>query len=178
VAVVGKVPVLLALTGLLLLACENPFAPPLGDPVSIWTDQESVGGLLENFRNAYVRQDSLRYAECLACPDYQFHYYDSELGEYDWMPRETDLQTTGRLFRHYSNIDLRWVGLPESLYEVDTPDSLVRVTVFFELRLGVEVITGSARFSMIKSQPVDDICQSPIFEDRDVFRIVQWDDDL
>lgn len=162
----------------MLSGCDNPFAPELGDPISIWTDQTTVGGLLENFRNAYIRQDSLRYAECLSCPDYQFHYFDADLGEYDWMPRETDLRTTGRMFRHYSSIDLNWVGLGEELAQVATPDSLVRFTLFFELRLGIEVITGSARFSVLRGHPVDDICQSPIFEDRDVFRIVQWDDDL
>ncbi len=162
----------------LLASCENPFAPPLGDPLSPWTDQTTVGGLLENFRNAYVHHDSLRYAECLACPGYQFNYYNSELGEYEMMPRETDLVSTGRLFRHYQDLDLRWVGISDDLAALDTPDSLITFTVLFELRLDQSVLTGHANFSVLRSVPMEDICQSPIFGAEPVFRIIQWDDDL
>lgn len=171
----------LCLCAVLLLlqgSCENPFAPPLGDATSLWTDQSTVGGLLENFRSAYIHRDSLRYAECLACPDYQFNYFNTELGEYEMMPRETDLVSTGRLFRHYSEVDLRWVGLGDELAALDTPDSLIAFTLLFELRLDQDVITGHANFSVIKAAPVVEFCQSPIFEDAAVFRIIQWDDDL
>ena len=163
---------------LLLASCDNPFAPALGEPLSVWSDQSTVGGLLENFRSAYIHQDSLRYAECLACPDYQFNYYNPETGEYEMMPRETDLVSTGRLFRHYQAVDLRWVGLGEELAALATPDSLINFTLLFELRLDQGVITGHANFTVVKAAPVDEFCQSPIFGQAPVFRIIQWDDDL
>jgi hypothetical protein len=137
-----------------------------------------VGGLLENFRSSYIHRDSLRYAECLACPDYQFNFFNTELGEYDMMPRETDLLSTGRLFRHYPEVDLRWVGVGEDLADLATPDSLVRFAILFELRLGQSVLAGHATFTVIKSVPLDEFCQSPIFGPTPVFRIIQWDDDL
>ncbi len=164
---------LLCITG-----CENPFAPLLGDPVSIWTDQTTVGGLLDNFRNAYTRKDSLRYAECLACPDYRFNYFDEELGEYSWMPREVDLATTGRLFRHFSTVDLRWVGVAEELAQRDDLGLDISFTVFFELTLNYDVITGHARFSVRREVPTGAECASPVYDDDPVFRIRQWDDDL
>jgi hypothetical protein len=160
------------------LSCDNPFAPPLGDATDLWTDQTTVGGLLENFRAAYIHRDSLRYAECLACPEYQFNYFNTELGEYEMMPRETDLISTGRLFRHYSEVDLRWVGLGDELAELATPDSLITFTLLFELRLDQDVITGHANFTVLRAAPVVEFCQSPIFADAAVFRIIQWDDDL
>jgi hypothetical protein len=167
-----------ALLGMLTAGCSNPFAPPLGDPVSIWRDQTTLGGLLENFRSAYERRDSLRYAECLSCSDYRFNYFDPSLGDYAWMPREVDLATTGRLFRHFSRVELRWIGLGEELATIDAIDSLVSFTVFFELGLGVEVIYGHARFSALRSSPGEEACQSPIYGDQAVFRLQQWDDDL
>ncbi len=169
----------LLLLGLLLLAigisgCRNPFAPALGAARSAWTDQETVGGLLENFRMSYIRQDSLRYAECLACEAFSFNYLDTELGEYSTMPREVDLGATGRLFRHFNNVDLRWLGINEELASLETPDSLITFTVFFSLSLDVNTIDGHARFTVLRSSESDGCSGSP-YEDQPVFRILQWD---
>ncbi|MCB9475219.1 MAG: hypothetical protein H6678_15560 [Candidatus Delongbacteria bacterium] len=170
---------LLCLLPLLLLgACRNPFAPRLGDPRSVWNDQATVGGLLENFRMAYIRQDSLRYAECISCDTYTFNYFDTDLAEYASMPRELDLATTGRLFRHYEDVDLRWVGISESLSALETADSLISFTVFFVLTLDATWLDGHARFSVIRQGGQNAACPSPIFGDDPVFRIVQWDDNL
>jgi hypothetical protein len=160
-----------------LSSCSNPFSPPLGDPVSIWTDQTTVGGLLENFRLSYNRHDSLRYAECIACPGYAFNYFDTDLGEYAWMPRELDLQTTGRLFSHYDEIDLRWFGIGDEVANISAMDSSLALTVFFELMLNTEIVTGHARFQIRKELPLLE-CESPIFGQKPVFRIQEWDDDL
>ena len=165
-------------TALFFLSCSNPFAPPLGDPLSLWTDQATVGGLLENFRLSYVRKDSLRYAECLACPDFIFNYFDEDLGDYAWMPREIDLAATGRLFRHYSQVDLRWYGLNETVAQISAADSIVQIAVFYEISLDGEVLTGNARFSMIKRAEPEEECLSPLFESSPVYRILQWDDEL
>lgn len=174
----GARPLVFALLGLVLAGCENPFAPPLGDPVSVWSDQTTVGGLLENFRTAYIRRDSLRYAECLACPDFRFNYFDADLGDNAWMPRETDLAATGALFRHFSSLDLRWIGVTDELAAVDAVDSLVSFTVFFELGLGFDVINGHARFTAVRRAPVGEECFGPIHGTDPVFRLLQWDDDL
>jgi hypothetical protein len=168
----------LCLAPVLWLSCSNPFAPPIGDPLSLWTDQTTVGGLLENFRMSYVRQDSLRYAECLACPDFIFNYFDEDLGDYAWMPREIDLATTGRLFQHYSQVDLRWFGLDPDAALISTPDSLVRLAVFFELVLDNDIITGNARFTMIRRTEIVEDCESALYRDEPVFRLLQWDDEL
>jgi len=61
---------------------------------------------------------------------------------------------------------------------LDTPDSLISFTILFELRLDQNVVNGHATFSVIKSATLDEYCQSPIFGEAPVFRIIQWDDDL
>ncbi len=168
---------LLTLAALLLSSCRNPFAPALGEARSAWSDQATVGGLLENFRMSYIRRDSLRYSECLACEGFRFNYLDTELGEYSTMPREVDLATTGRLFRHFSNVDLRWLGISEELSAIATPDSLITFTVFFSLSLDVNTIDGHARFTVLRSSG-EDGCEGSLYEGEEVFRILQWDDTL
>ena len=63
------------------------------------------------------------------------------------MPRELDLTTTARLFDHYQTVDLRWVGISDQLAALSTLDSLISFTVFFELSLDAEIITGHAPIS-------------------------------
>jgi len=160
------------------IGCRNPFFPNLGDPIGIWSDQITIGGLLNNFRNAYMFKDSLRYAECLACPDYQFNYFDPSVDEFLWMSRDTDLRTTGRLFRHYETISLEWSGLDEAQLDISVVDSLVQVTVFFDLRLDEQYLNGYARFDVIRSLPADEAdCRSSFYTDVPVFRIVHWWDE-
>lgn len=161
-----------------LIGCRNPFFPDLGDPLSIWTDQATIGGLLSNFRNAYIFRDSLRYAECLSCPDYQFNYFDPTVDDYQWMSRETDLRSTGRIFRYYENIGLEWSGLDEAQLTMSQVDSLMQVVVFFDLRLDEQYLNGYARFDVIRSLPADlSACQSSFYPDQPVFRIVRWWDE-
>ncbi len=165
---------------LLVAGCRNPFFPRLGEPQSYWTDQTTVGGLLQNFRNAYNFQDSLRYAECLACPDFEFQFYDPELGDYDWMSREVDLTTTGRLFRHYEDISLEWSGLDPELMAMDSRNDTLDVAVFFDLRLDNDYLNGWARFKLLRPDPPQSQsadCQSVYYPDSSVFRILLWQDD-
>lgn len=162
----------------MLASCRNPFFPRLGEPQSSWTDQTTIGGLLQNFRNAYNFQDSLRYSECLSCPDFQFQFYDPELGDYDWMSRQVDLTTTGRLFRHYNNINLEWSGLDQELLEFSTRDTTLHITLFFDLRLDDDYISGWADFTLLRQlQPQSSDCQSVFYPDSAVFRLLQWQDD-
>jgi len=165
--------VLTALVGIPgLSGCLNPFAPIEGDiggGSGAWTDQRSVGELLDNFELAYDYRDSLHYAECLA-ESFVFCYYDVERGHFDRWFRDTDLKATGGLFRNFSRIDLEWNLGPENLAEdidnFNLPDSTLEFTVWFHLTLGEEVpLIGYAHF------------KARMGEDRR-FRLLEWQDDF
>jgi hypothetical protein len=154
------------LAALLLAGCANPFAPALrGEGESLWTDASTVGELLENFVTAYELRDSLRYSE-LVDETFQFRYYDAALDRYDGWFRETDLQSTSRLFRAYQNISLIWSGLSPSISEIATADSLVDFRVHYQLILeDFASVLGFARFTVIKPEG-------------DRFRIILWQDEF
>jgi len=150
----------------LLSSCTNPFAPELrGDAGTIWSDAQSVGGLLDNFVTAYELQDSLRYAELLA-ESFQFAYFDLDLQRQDGWLRETDLQSTARLFRAYDRISLRWAGIPPEILSLTTPDSLIEFRAQYQLILdNLSPLLGFARFTVYK--PADER-----------FQILYWQDDF
>lgn len=147
-------------------SCTNPFAPTLrGDAGTIWSDAETVGGLLENFVTSYELKDSLRYAELLD-ESFQFSYYDLDLQRQDGWLRETDLRTTARLFRAYDRITLIWAGIPSETLALSTPDSLIEFRAQYQLVLdNVSPLLGFARFTVYK--PTDDR-----------YRILFWQDDF
>jgi hypothetical protein len=162
-----------ALTGLLLAAlacglsgCTNPFAPTLsGSTSSLWTNAQTVGGLLENFSTSYELRDSLRYAELLD-ESFQFTYYDPTLQRSDGWYRETDLQTTARIFRSFEHISLIWGGLSPEREAISTPDSLVEIRIQYQLVLDeLSPLIGFARFTLFKPAG-------------DRFRIVVWQDEF
>jgi hypothetical protein len=139
----------------LFTGCLNPFAPALGDPsASFWTDQQTVGDLLDNFRNAYNLQDSLRYSNCLE-NNFQFLYYDVENERDDQWGLTTDLKTTGGLFRNFEEIHLTWNALPQSIREFSFPDSSLEFDTSFNLSLFSSSASydlyGFARFTVYKS---------------------------
>ncbi|MCB1059733.1 MAG: hypothetical protein KDB65_05860 [Calditrichaeota bacterium] len=150
----------------LLLSCTNPFAPKLrGDAGTIWSDAQTVGGLLENFVAAYELKDSLRYSELLD-ESFQFSFYDVDLQRQDGWLRETDLRATTRLFRAYDNITLIWAGLNQETLALETPDSLIEFRAQYQLVLdNLSPLLGFARFTVYK--PADDR-----------FRILFWQDDF
>jgi hypothetical protein len=155
-----------ALLALLILGCHNPFAPELGNPgSSLWTEQLTVGGLLQNFRNAYNYADSLHYADCLA-DDFTFFYYDTDENRFDQWYRETDLSTTGRLFRHFQSIRLIWGTFPDDIENFAFEDSLLDFQVPFNLTLDdLPPLYGFAHFSVYRPQGGR-------------FQIVVWRDDF
>lgn len=102
------------------LNCFNPFAPKLVKNLepSNWviTEQQSPEEVLQNFKVAYTFRDSLLYADLLDT-GFVFVYFNPDQGtsgRFDSWDRETDLRTTGRLFRHFQMIDLVWKS---TLYE-------------------------------------------------------------
>ncbi|MBK6910467.1 MAG: hypothetical protein IPK53_13345 [bacterium] len=150
----------------LFLSCANPFAPALrGDAGSIWSDAQTVSGLLDNFVTAYELKDSLRYAELLD-ETFQFSFYDLDLQRQDGWLRETDLRSTARLFRAYDQISLRWGGIPPEVLSLATPDSLIEFRAQYQLVLdNLSPLLGFARFTVYKPA-----------EDR--FHILFWQDDF
>jgi len=147
----GIVSGMILLAGLLGLGCRNPFAPELGiSASSLWTDQSTVGGLLQNFRNAYNFADSLHYADCLS-DDFTFFYYDPDENRFDQWYRETDLTTTGRLFRHFQSIRLTWGSVSDYVENFSREDSLLDFQVPFNLTLDdLSPLYGFAHFSVYR----------------------------
>ena len=154
----------LALVGLTTFACLNPFAPVEGDAgSSSWSDQSTVGGLLQNFALAYNYRDSLRYSECLA-ESFIFYYYDAENGRDDSWLRETDLKATAGMFRSFDPIDLEWNQPARWIEDFAQPDTTIEFPVRFNLTLGQEPpLMGYARFSVRKEEGT--------------FRVLVWRDD-
>jgi len=142
---------LILLLGLLAVGCRNPFAPELGiSASSLWTDQSTVGGLLQNFRNAYNYADSLHYADCLS-DDFTFFYYDPDENRFDQWYRETDLSTTGRLFRHFQSIRLTWGSVSDYIENFSREDSLLDFQVPFNLTLDdLAPLYGFAHFTVYR----------------------------
>ncbi len=127
--------------------CLNPFAPEeAGLSSDIWDTQNTVGGLLRNFRTSYTLKDSLRYADLIA-DEFVFEYFDPNLGRYDQWYRDTELRTTGGLMRYVDHLDLRWGPLPADLDTFSRADTTVEFTVNFSLTAGdVAAVSGFARF--------------------------------
>jgi len=99
---------------LLFLGCWNPFAPKLINSLEssdlILAPQESPQEVLQNFRVAYTFRDSLLYSDLLDTA-FLFVYFDPNegtSGRFVSWERETDLRTTGRLFRHFQIVELVW----------------------------------------------------------------------
>ncbi len=149
-----------------LSSCFNPFAPIEGEAGSqTWSDQTSIGGLLNNFALAYDYRDSLRYADCLD-ESFIFDYYDIEEGRTDRWFRDTDLKATGGLFRNFRQIDLEWNQIPVWVEDFTQPDTTVEFVVRFNLTLDEESpLMGYAHFAVRSSE-------------NNVFRFLSWRDDF
>jgi hypothetical protein len=154
---------------ILLSGCLNPFAPELGNPTqSLWTDQQTVGELLENFRNAYNLQDSLRYSHCLS-DNFVFYYHDVENEIDDQWGRDTDLKTTGGLFRTFDDVRLTWYALPDTITQFAQEAVDKEFDISFNLSLygqggsSAYDLYGFARFTVRKDPGAQ-------------FRILTWKD--
>jgi hypothetical protein len=154
------------LIGFFTSGCLNPFAPLEGDVgETVWSDQTTVRGLLDNFALSYDYRDSLRYAECLD-ESFVFRYYDVENGYYDSWFRETDLKTTGGLFRAFDNINLEWNIIPIDADTFTLPNQTITFPVRFNLTISNEVpLMGYAWFTTRMS-------------DDGRFRFLEWRDDF
>ncbi|MBN2365653.1 MAG: hypothetical protein EH225_06670 [Calditrichaeota bacterium] len=94
-------------------SCRNPFAPSLAEEDAshsrLITQQKNPEEVLINFRYAYTFKDSLVYSEVL---DSTFLFKSIDYNTYPPKPiewgRDTELQTTGGMFRYFRTLDVVW----------------------------------------------------------------------
>ncbi len=161
-------PFLLAL--FFLQGCLNPFAPALdsnSDASRVITEQQSPEEVLQNFQYAYAFRDSLLYSDVVD-ESFVFEFFDPNqqpTGGLTTWGRDTDLETTGRLFREFDVIDLIWLN---TLFS-ESQGELERRFVRFNLNLfGADfnfVLTGTAIFTFRQSASDNK------------WRIIRWKDE-
>ncbi|NQV16848.1 hypothetical protein HQ531_15395 [bacterium] len=159
---------LFPLTLFLLVGCWNPFAPTEGSLEGggnlTLTEQRSPDEVLQNFRYAYIYRDSLVYSE-LFDTSFIFVYYDPEVGGsggYNYWGRDTELRTTGRLFRAFDHFTLVW----NATIATDTSQSgEISLTKTFDLSIGGDIfLSGNAVFDFLG-------------DSSNTWRITRWQDE-
>jgi hypothetical protein len=101
------------------ITCKNPFAPALADENAshshLLTQQKTPEEVLTNFRYAYTFKDSLVYSEVL---DSTFLFKSIDYNVYPLRPiewgRDTELRTTGGMFRYFRTLDVVWNTLSQA----------------------------------------------------------------
>jgi len=97
-------------------SCVNPFAPRLEESLTrndLITNQLTPDEVFQNFSSAYLFRDSLLYANILDS-SFVFEFYDpneAETGAFKSWGRDTELRTTGRLFRAIDTSELTWLNI-------------------------------------------------------------------
>ena len=162
--------IFLPVAGVLFITCLNPFAPKLTRDLEaedlVITQQLTPGEALQNFKVAYTFRDSLLYSNVVDS-SFIFVYFDpneGSSGQFVSWGKETDLRTTGRLFRHFQVIDLVWSA---TLYSWQV-DNKGEISKDFNLTLVSDDmdfnLSGRAIFSFEKS-----------YDDK--WRITRWKDE-
>lgn len=146
--------IFMILSGLVILACQNPFAPSLAGediPTShILTQQKTPREVLENFRYAYAFKDSLIYSEVL---DSTFIFRSTDYNEYPPKPiewgRDIELRTTARMFRYFNTLDVVW----NTITPLDTsrlnPEFKVTFTLTLDGGRVIPPLNGEVLFQFI-----------------------------
>jgi len=163
----------------LLIGCLNPFAPKLEKSPELKfliTEQQNPEEVLKNFKLAYFFRDSVLYSDVLDT-SFMFYYFDinlDESGRWDNWGRDTDLKTTGRLFRVFDVINLVWESsIYEDTLSLDQNSEPEKIEIIkrFSLKLlqtneGIDYdLWGKAVFTFIKNK----------YDGK--WRIYRWKDD-
>lgn len=152
-----------------VLGCWNPFAPTKGlldGAISLTlTEQRTPDEVLQNFRYAYIYRDSLVYSE-LFDTSFVFIYYDPEIGGvggYNYWGRDTELRTTGRLFRAFDHFTLVWNA---TINQDTSQNGEISQTKSFDLSIGGDIfLEGRAVFDFVQDSTAG------------VWKIKRWQDD-
>jgi hypothetical protein len=149
-------------------SCDNPFAPrfkSVSGGSGMLSNQETIDGVFENFRYAYIFQDTLVYGDLLD-PEFVFIYRNYEKGTDESWGREQEMLTSYRLFQATQSLELVWNEIL-----INIGDSLVRdVSRSFNLNIvfnpsDIVRINGIANLR-IKKNPLDK-----------KWRIISWRDE-
>jgi hypothetical protein len=114
----------------------------------ILTEQHDPEEVLQNFRYAYIYRDSLVYSD-LFDTNFIFLYFDPDIGGaggYNYWGLDTELRTTGRLFRTFDNFTLVWNA---TIAEDTSQNGVVSLTKTFDLSVEGKLISGNAVFDFI-----------------------------
>ncbi|MCF7807008.1 MAG: hypothetical protein K9M49_05875 [Candidatus Marinimicrobia bacterium] len=161
------------MTGIILLlfitGCWNPFAPTQGEletgTLLTLTEQRSPDEVLQNFRYAYIYRDSIVYSE-LFDTSFVFIYYDPDVGGsggYNYWGRDTELRTTGRLFRAFDHFTLVWNA---TISQDTSQNGIISQTKTFDLSIGGDIfLSGNAIFEFKKDSTAS------------IWRIIRWQDE-
>lgn len=149
-------------------SCFNPFAPELEklpDLSNVITEQQNADEVLDNFRYAYTFKDSLLYSDVIES-SFVFEYYEPNLepsGAFVTWGRDVDLRSTGRLFRTFDTIDLKWLN---TLFVNDDSTKMFKRFTLNLLSSDVNFfLTGTAVFTFSQN------------EADGKWRIVRWKDE-
>lgn len=135
--------------------CCNPFAPTY-DPdglaqVDLLGDPTSIDGYFRLFKNAYELRDTTLYGRLFA-KDFEFIYYDADLGQEISWDRDTELTISYNLFTRVLQINLDW-----NFYsQLDTTETEAVIVRNFNLSIEEDEQTafsgaGRARFRLRRS---------------------------
>ncbi|MGQ9819128.1 MAG: hypothetical protein ACUVQ1_04300 [Candidatus Kapaibacteriales bacterium] len=151
-----------------LFGCINPFSPKLieiDNSAPILSDQSTIEGVFQNFRYAYVFEDTLVYSRLLD-DNFSFVYRNYDLGvDVSW-GKEQDLKATYGLFQSASNIELIW---SESYLMIgDTNETNIQrgfsLTIVFSPN-DIVRLQGKANFKLLYDK------------NKSIWRIVYWRDE-
>ena len=133
-------------SGVFLGSC-NPFAP-IYDPeglanVNLLGDPTNVEGYFRLFKNAYELRDTTLYGQ-LFSREFEFAYYDPDLGQEIKWDRDTELSISYNLFQSVLQITLDW----NYYTQLDTTETEASVIRNFNLMIEQDeqtVFSGSGR---------------------------------
>ncbi len=161
----------MGLVGWLALASCNPFAPAQ-DPnglanVNLLGDPTQVEGFFQLFKNAYELRDTSLYGR-LFSKDFEFVYYDADLGQEIRWDRDTELSISYNLFQSVLQITLDW----NYYSQLDTTETEASVIRNFNLMIEQDeqnVFSGSGRARLrLKRERAGDAWQAYYwFDDSD-----------
>lgn len=142
---------------LVLIGCNNPFAPTLDTSPSgsqtILGDQTQIDGVFQNFKQAYAFRDSTIYGQLLAT-NFIFVYRDYENSKEVFWGRDEDIRSTFDLFQNVQRLDLIWNSINSSLAE---PDSLkVTISRYFNLTVTFspsDIVRVDGKVNLILERP-------------------------